>query len=60
MASRTYIPLLVHFLHKACVHIAKHRAVILSFLPEGSEPKLNAIVVACEAFMAIVPDNSGG
>jgi len=56
MSFKTYIPTLVMILHKTCVYIARYRAIIVTFLPEGGEAKLNAIVVACEAFMAIVPE----
>ena len=57
--AKTFLPSLVHLLHKLCMYIARYRAVIVTFLPEGGEVKLDAIVSACEAFMAIVPDNSG-
>lgn len=59
MAVKTYIPTLVHILHRCCVYIARYRAVIVTFLPEGGDAKLDAIIAACEAFMAIVPDNTG-
>lgn len=59
MAARTFIPALVHLLHKVCVYIARYRMVIETFLPEDGAAKLNAIIAACEAFMAIVPDNTG-
>ena len=58
MAAKTFIPALVSLLHKVCVYIARYRPIIETFLPEGGGAKLNAIVVACEAFMTIVPDNS--
>lgn len=56
MGFKTFIPTLVALLHKVCVYIARYRAIIVTFLPEGGEAKLNAIVLACEAFMAIVPE----
>lgn len=58
MAGRTYLPTIVHLLHKLCVYIARYRMAIIQYLPEGGEAKLDAIVLACEAFMAIVPDNT--
>ncbi len=59
MASKTYIPLLVHYLHRTCVYISKYRPVIVTFLPEGGDAALTAIVAACEAFMKLVPDTGG-
>jgi len=58
MAGKTFLPTLVHMLHMMCVYIARYRKVIISYLPEGGEAKLDAIVTACEIFMAIVPDNT--
>lgn len=60
MAAKTFIPQLVRYLHLACVYIAKYKKVIVTFLPEGGDEALDAIVAACDAFMILVPDNTGG
>lgn len=58
MASKTYIPALVFILHKACVYIARYQHTLEEFLPEGGKAALDGIVLACDVFMALVPDNT--
>lgn len=57
MASKTYIPTLVRILRRACIYISNYRNTIISFLPEGGAAALDAIVLACDAFIALVPDD---
>lgn len=59
MATKTYIPTLVFILQRACRYIGKYRSVIIEFLPEGGAAALDAIVLACEVFLALAPDNTG-
>jgi hypothetical protein len=58
MASRLYYPTLVRILHKVCLYIVRYRTQLESALTdafgEGAVTALNAVVVACEAFTAIV------
>lgn len=58
MARKTYVPTLVWLLHRVCVYIARYRSVIVEYLPEGGSAALDAVLLACEAFMALVPDHS--
>lgn len=58
MAKKTYIPFLVALLRRACVYITKYKTVLVRYLPEGGEAALDAIVLACDVFMALVPDNT--
>jgi len=60
MSAKTFIPKLVHLLRVVCVYISRYRHTILTHLPETGAAKLDAIVLACEAFIAITPDNEGG
>lgn len=59
MASRTYLPTLVRILHKACVYIVRYRAVLLVNLPANGAALLDAIVIACEAFIAVAEHEIG-
>lgn len=56
MASKTYIPTLVRFLHRTCVYIVRYRITLIRFLPTGGEAALDAIVLACETFIDLVGD----
>lgn len=58
MARKTYIPFLVNLLRRVCVYITKYKSTLVTFLPEGGEAALDAIVLACDVFMALVPDNT--
>jgi hypothetical protein len=51
---KTYLPTLVRILARLCQYIIKYRATILENLPEGSADKLTAVLVACEALLAII------
>jgi len=51
--AKTFLPTLVYFMRRVCVYIAKYRATILTFLPEGGEAALNAVVDACEDLLAL-------
>ena len=58
MAVKLFWPTLVQFLHTTCVYIAKYKTVMVAVLPEGAGPALDAIVAACDVFMALVPSNT--
>jgi hypothetical protein len=58
MASKTFIPALVVILKKACVYIARYQHTLEHHLPTGGAAALNGIVLACDVFMALVPDNT--
>lgn len=59
MAKKTFLPTLVKLLHRACVYIVRYRAVMLTNLPENGAALLDAIVVACEAFIAVADHEIG-
>lgn len=53
MASKTYVPTLMLWLHKICVYIARYRNTLVSFLDDfgvtDGAAKIDALVAACEA-----------
>lgn len=51
--TRTYLPKLVAILLLMCGYIGRYRITILKYLPEGSEPLLTAVEVACEALRIV-------
>lgn len=53
MASRTYLPTLVNILHKMCTYIVRYRDQILGVIGEENATALDALVTACNVFMAI-------
>lgn len=53
MASRTYLPLLLHLLKKVCRYISEHRERIISVIGSQHTAKLDAIVTACELFTEV-------
>jgi hypothetical protein len=53
MASRTYLPQMVYILHRICVYITRYRATILDNLPTGGAAALDAVILACEALIAL-------
>lgn len=59
MPSRTYLPTLVRVLHAACVYITRYRAQLISNLPSNGAALLDAIVLACEAFIAVADHEIG-
>lgn len=56
MASKSYLPTLVFILRRACKYISKYRDTMIDFLPTGGQAALDAVVLACEAFIILVPD----
>ncbi len=58
MAKKQYYPQLVHILLAVCAYIAKYRPQLTKFLTtafgEEAVAAMDAVVVACEAFTAIV------
>lgn len=58
MAKKTYYPSIVRFLRALCTYIARYRTQLEKYLTAefgaSAVTALNAIVVACEAFLAIV------
>lgn len=60
MGSRTYLPTLARILHRVCIYIVQYRNVMVDHLPDGGAAALDAIVVACEAFMALYTPDEGG
>jgi len=51
---KTYLPTLVRILARLCQYIIRYRATIVEYLPEGQESKLTAVLVACEALLAVI------
>lgn len=51
---KTYLPTLLRILGRVCQYIIKYRKTISENLPEGSDEKLTAVIVACEALVAII------
>jgi hypothetical protein len=54
MAGKTYLPTLVKGLERTCVYIARYRATILKYLPEGSETALDNVLDACQVLIDII------
>jgi len=50
--ARTYLSQLVALVYAVCKYITKHQVVIRSQLADGSLTAFDALVVACNAFMA--------
>ena len=47
--TRTYIPKLVRMLLFLCTYLGRYRATLLSYLPEGSDVLVDAVIDACTA-----------
>jgi len=59
--AKTYLPTLLRILTRVCDYIIKYRKVISENLPSGSEPLLDAVIVACQALAAVIDlEESGG
>jgi hypothetical protein len=54
MARKTYIPTLLALLHRTCVYITRYNNIIIEFLPVGAAPLLEAVFIACQAFVEFV------
>jgi len=57
--ARTYLPTLVRILHSACVYIVRYRNQLIAHLPSNGAALLDAIVTACEAFIAVAEHEVG-
>lgn len=59
MASRGYWPSLVTMLRRVCTYIARYRQTIIDKLGDDAAAALDAIVLACDVFIALTPDHEG-
>lgn len=53
MGSRTYVPTIVHILKTVCRYIVNHRETLVAVMPAGTNDALNALMTACEVFLAL-------
>jgi hypothetical protein len=58
--AKTYLPTLIRILTRVCEYIIKYRKTIEKNLPEGSNALLTAVIVACEALVAVIELPEGG
>jgi hypothetical protein len=54
MAQRTWIPQLIKILRKTCQYILRWRTQLGKFIPDESEPLLDAVVTACQALEEVL------
>jgi len=58
MATKTYIPTVIKILRTLCVYIVRYRPQLekslLSGFGAGAVTALNAVVIACDAFLELV------
>ena len=52
--GKTYLPTLLRILARVCSYIIKYRKTIEENLPPEGSPALTAVIVACEALIAII------
>lgn len=54
---KTYVPRLVKILETGCKYIGRWRYKLEQFLTDGQMLLLDAVLVACDAFITDVTDN---
>lgn len=57
MATKTYLPTLLAILNKFCIYCARWNATIRRNLPEEALPAYDALLLACDVFLAIMSEH---